>query len=102
VVKVYDLDRLSEMAAAGKLEASRTLQAGPGAHHLAFFETAAGRELMVVQNNLLDIPGINEGSLTVLDPETGEVIRTFDLVANHGIKAEAVESAYGHGADLHH
>lgn len=29
VVKVYDLERLPEMAAAGKLEATRTFQAGP-------------------------------------------------------------------------
>jgi hypothetical protein len=102
VVKVYDLARLPEMAAAGKLEATRTLQAGPGAHHMAFFETPSGRELMVVQNNLLDIPDINEGSLTIIDLADGATVATIDLAEEHGIKAESIESAHGHGADLHH
>ena len=35
---------------------------------MAFFETASGRELMVVQNNLLNVPGLNAGSLQV--PQT--------------------------------
>jgi hypothetical protein len=102
VVKVYDLERLPEMAAAGKLEATRTFETVPGAHHMAFFETPSGRELLVVQNNLLDIPGINAGSLTVIDLHDGKAVATLDLAAKFGIKAEAIESAYGHGADLHH
>jgi DNA-binding beta-propeller fold protein YncE len=102
VVKVYDLERLPAMVAQGKLEAKRTLEAGPGAHHMAFFETEAGRELLVVQNNLLDISGINAGSLTVIDLETGTTVTTLDLAAQYGVKAESIESAYGHGADLHH
>lgn len=57
---------------------------------------------MVVQNNLLDIPGINEGSLTMIDLEDGTTVATLDLAGQHGIKAEAIESAHGHGADLHH
>jgi DNA-binding beta-propeller fold protein YncE len=102
VVKVYDLEQLPEMAAQGKLEATRTFEAEPGAHHMAFFETAAGRELLVVQNNLLDIPGINAGSLTVIDLHDGATVATLDLATKYGIKAESVESALGHGADLHH
>ncbi len=102
VVRVYDLDQLPAMAAAGKLEETRELQTAPGAHHMAFFETEAGRELLVVQNNLLDIAGINAGSLTVIDLHDGSQVATIDLAAEHGIKAESIESALGHGADLHH
>ncbi len=69
---------------------------------MAFFETLAGRELVVVQNNLLNAPGLNDGTLHVLDTHTGEVVGTVDLVTEHGLMPESIESALGHGADLHH
>jgi len=96
VVKVYSLDRLPE------LPLKRTLPAGPGAHHMAFFETTSGREVMVIQNNLLNIPGLNGGTMQVIDTHTGEVIQTLDLAAQHSLMPEAIESAFGHGADVHH
>src|SRR3712207_6316535 len=56
VVNVYSLDALPA------LRLKRTLRTAPGAHHMAFFETASGRELLVVQNNLLNLDGLNAGS----------------------------------------
>ena len=96
VVNVYSLDSLPA------LPLLRTLPAGPGAHHMAFFETRSGRELVVVQNNLLNLPGLDAGTLTVLDIHTGEVLGVLDLAAKYGWMPESVEWAYGHGHDYHH
>lgn len=96
VVRVYSLDNLPA------LTLKRTLQAGPGAHHMAFFTTGSGRELMVVQNNLLNLDGLNGGTLSVIDPETGEQVATLDMAGDYGLMPESIESAGGHGADMHH
>jgi hypothetical protein len=96
VVHVYGLDDLPS------LTLRRILAAAPGAHHLAFFETSAGREVVVVQNNLLNLDGMNDGSLMVLDINSGEALATLDLARDHGLMPESVESLYGHGHDYHH
>lgn len=96
VVNVYSLDNLPE------LTLEQTLPAGPGAHHMAFFTTESGRELIVVQNNLLNLNGINSGTITLLDLHTGEVLETVDLPAEHNLLPESIESAFGHGHDYHH
>jgi DNA-binding beta-propeller fold protein YncE len=96
VVNVYGLDALPA------LPLKRTLRAAPGAHHMAFFTTESGRELVVVQNNLLNLAGLNDGSLTVLDPYTGQVLGTVAMATEHGLMPESIESAFGHGADIHH
>ncbi|MEX2535558.1 MAG: hypothetical protein WD273_08145 [Trueperaceae bacterium] len=96
VVHVYGLENLPE------LTLKRTLPAAAGAHHLVFFTTASGREVMVVQNNLLNLDEFNEGSLMVVDIHTGEVLATLHLPAEHGLMPESIESAYGHGHDYRH
>jgi hypothetical protein len=96
VVNVYSLDSLPD------LPLKRTITTGPGAHHMAFFETESGRELIVVQNNLINIDGLNDGTLMVLDSHTGELVRTLDMAEDYGLMPESIESAFGHGADLHH
>ncbi len=69
---------------------------------MAFFETESGRELIVVQNNLINIDGLNEGTLTVHDAHTGELVRSFNMRDEYNALPESIESAFGHGADLHH
>lgn len=96
VINVYSLDALPE------LPLKRTLPAGPGAHHMSFFETRSGREVVVVQNNLLNIEGINAGTLMVVDIYTGEVLETLDMKATYSLLPESIESAFGHGHHLHH
>jgi DNA-binding beta-propeller fold protein YncE len=96
VINVYSLDALPQ------LPLKRTLPAGPGAHHMTFFETESGRELVVVQNNLLNLEGINAGTLMVVDIHTGEVLKTLDMKATYGLLPESIEAAFGHGHDLHH
>lgn len=93
VVNVYALDALPE------LPLKRTIETGAGAHHLSFFESD-GRLLMVSQNNLLDIEGLNEGTLSVVDALTGESLGDIDL-SGEGILPESIESAYGRGYDQH-
>jgi hypothetical protein len=96
VINVYSLDSLPE------LQLKRTLPAGPGAHHMTFFETQSGRELVVVQNNLLNLDGLNAGTLMVVDIHSGEVLKTLDMKAAYGLMPESIEAAFGHGHDVHH
>lgn len=96
VINVYSLDALPE------LPLKRTLPAGPGAHHMSFFETKSGREVVAVQNNLLNLEGINAGTLMVVDIHSGEVLKTLDMRTDLGLLPESIEAAFGHGHDLHH
>jgi DNA-binding beta-propeller fold protein YncE len=95
-INVYSLDALPD------LPLKRTLTTGAGAHHMAFFKTKSGREVLVSQNNLINIEGLNDGTLMVVDIYTGEVLGTLDMVAEFGLMPESVEWAFGHGADTHH
>lgn len=96
VINVYSLDELPA------LPLKRTLPADAGAHHMSFFETESGREVVAVQNNLLAIDGLDAGTLMVVDIHTGEVLGTLDLAGEHGMLPESIESAHGHGHDYHH
>ncbi|NLX09198.1 MAG: hypothetical protein GXY36_06045 [Chloroflexi bacterium] len=96
VVNAYSLDNLPE------LELVKTYQAEPGAHHFGFFTTESGREAMVVQNNLLNADGINAGSLTIVDLQTGEQLGRVDLPTDLGIMPESIESAMGNAHFVHH
>jgi DNA-binding beta-propeller fold protein YncE len=96
LVNVYSLDNLPE------LELVRTLPASAGAHHMAFFRTESGREVMVSQNNLLNFPNLNAGTLTIADIHTGELLATLDLPTEYGWLPESIESAVGNAHFLHH
>lgn len=96
VIHVYGLDKLPQ------LPLKRTLPAAAGAHHMVFFDTPSGREVVVVQNNLLNLDGLNAGTLMVVDIHTGEVLKTLDLAGQYGLMPESIESAFGHGHDYHH
>lgn len=89
VVKVFSLDNLPELTEV------KTLQAEPGAHHMAFFRTESGREAMVVQNNLLNIEGINAGTLTVVDIHSGELLGKVDMPNDYGLMAESSNRQWG-------
>ena len=85
VVKQYRLDRLPALEPAGP-----DFHADPGAHHLVFFETKAGRALMASQNNLLDLRDtlgmqLSAHTLTVHDLETGERVATVDFRETYGL-----------------
>jgi DNA-binding beta-propeller fold protein YncE len=65
----------------------KTLEVGGGAHHVAF--SPDGR-LAFVQNNFLGLPGMDDGSVTVLDLIKEKVIRSMDTLKNQGFNPNSI------------
>lgn len=65
----------------------KTLAAGEGAHHVAITkdETYA-----FVQNSLLNLPGMSEGTITVIDLEQEEPIATIDTLSSLGYNPNSI------------
>ena len=59
----------------------KTLPAAEGAHHVAF--TSDGR-YGFVQNSLLNLPGMSDGSVTVIDLQAQKVVRSMDTLKENG------------------
>jgi hypothetical protein len=59
----------------------KSLAAAEGAHHVAF--TKDGRYAFV-QNALLNLPGMSDGSITVIDLKAEKTIGTIDTLKNAG------------------
>lgn len=59
----------------------KTLPAAEGAHHVAF--TNDGR-YGFVQNSLLNLPGMSDGSVTVVDLQAQKVVRSMDTLKEKG------------------
>ena len=72
-------------------ELLRTLPAMPGAHHTLF--SFDGR-FMFVQNNLLNLDGINSGTISVVDMTTGNLIATIDDPLKQGMLIESIDWIY--------
>lgn len=100
IVNVYSLDHLPE------LPLVKSFPAEAGAHHLGFFKTEAGREAMLIQNNLLNLndplPPLNAGSLMIVDIHSGELLGRIDLPSEYGLLPESIESAEGNAHFYHH
>ena len=60
----------------------KSIATAGGAHHVAF--TKDGRYAFV-QNNFLGLPGMNDGSITVIDMKTEEVINSVDTFKDQGL-----------------
>jgi DNA-binding beta-propeller fold protein YncE len=65
----------------------KAIPAGPGAHHLAF---SADERYLFVQNSLLNLPGISDGSVTVIDVAKGEPIASMDTLKNQGLNPNCI------------
>jgi len=72
-------------------ELLRTLPAMPGAHHALFSED--GR-YMFVQNNLLNLDGLNSGTISVVDLSSGNLIATIDDTLKLGMMIESMDLIY--------
>ncbi len=70
-----------------KLKLLHQVAAAGGAHHVAF---TPDEKVAYVQNALLNIPGINDGSITVIDLEEGKVIDTLDVFKSQGLTANSI------------
>ena len=69
-------------------ELLRTLPAQKGAHHVLF---SPDNQYMFVQNNLLNIEGINAGTISVVDFETGNLLTTLDKFTEQGMMIESLD-----------
>ena len=65
----------------------KTLPAGEGAHHVAI--TKDGK-LAFVQNALLNLPGMSEGTITVIDLEKQEVVANVETLKNLGLNPNSI------------
>ena len=66
---------------AGEPKLVKTLEAGEGAHHVAY--TKDGR-YAYVQNSFINLPGMSEGSITVVDLKSKTVIDTIGTFIDNG------------------
>ncbi|MCT2406628.1 hypothetical protein NZD88_03540 [Chryseobacterium antibioticum] len=95
-VLVFDISNLPQ------LKLLKTLTADKGAHHMVFFKTKKGKEVVAVQNNLLDIPNLNSGTISVIEIQTGKTLGTVDLRTKYGILPESIEGTNGPSNYMHH
>ena len=65
----------------------KSLPAGEGAHHVAF--TKDGKYAFV-QNSLLNLPGMADGSITVIDLVKGEVVASMDTLKDAGFNPNVI------------
>jgi DNA-binding beta-propeller fold protein YncE len=65
----------------------KTLPTADGAHHVAF--TRDGR-YGFVQNSLLNLPGMSDGSVTVVDLQGLKVVRSMDTLKNMGLNPNLI------------
>lgn len=66
----------------------RTLPAQHGAHHILF---SPDNQYMFVQNNLLNLEGINAGTISVVDFKTGKLVTTLDKFTEQGMMIESLD-----------
>ena len=59
----------------------KAIPAAEGAHHVAFTKDW---KYAFVQNALLNLPGMSDGSITVIDLEKGDVVATVESLKNEG------------------
>jgi hypothetical protein len=111
VVKRYALDSLPDLVPAGP-----DIHTELGAHHMVFFSTGSGREVIAVQNNLLNlgnaadedptdidfIAKVNDHSITVHDLESGERLASVNFKNRYSKGVENVEALFGSGFVHHH
>jgi len=65
----------------------KTLPTAEGAHHVAF--TKDGRYAFV-QNSFINLPGMRDGSVTVIDMRSKAVVRSMDTLKNNGLNPNSI------------
>ena len=111
VVKRYRLSGLPELVSSGA-----DIKAEAGAHHMIFFRAASGREVIAIQNNLLNLgqvkdedptdvdfmAKVNDHSITVHDLQSGERLARLGFKERYNKGVENVEALFGSGFVHHH
>ena len=65
----------------------KAIPAAPGAHHLVL---SPDEQYLFVQNSLLNLPGMSDGSITVIDVTQGEAIASVDTLKNQGFNPNSI------------
>jgi len=65
----------------------KSIPAAEGAHHVAITK---GEKFAFVQNSLLNLPGMSDGSITVVDLVKGEVIGSIDTLKEQGFNPNSI------------
>jgi len=81
-VHVFDI---AEDPARPKLVAS--IPAAEGAHHVAFNKDMS---MAWVQNSLLNLPGMSDGAITVIDLERHEQVASIDTLKDEGLNPNSI------------
>jgi hypothetical protein len=111
VVKRYELASLPELVQSGP-----DIQTNAGAHHMIFFTSRSGRNMVAVQNNLLNlglaadndptdidfIAKVNDHSITVHDLETSQQLAAVNFKDKYNKGIDNVEGVFGSGFVHHH
>ena len=76
----------------------KSIQTAEGAHHVAF---SPDKRYAFVQNNLLSLPGLSDGSISVVDLEKGETVASINTLKDQGLNPNCIillpEWSSGHG-----
>ena len=72
---------------AGKPELIKSIAAAEGAHHVAITKD---EKLGFVQNSLLNLPGMSDGSITIIDLVKGEAIGSIDSLKDQGFNPNSI------------
>jgi hypothetical protein len=65
----------------------KSIPAAAGAHHLVLSQD---EHYLFVQNSLLNLPGLSDGSITVIDLVKGEPIASVDTLKNQGLNPNCI------------
>jgi DNA-binding beta-propeller fold protein YncE len=65
----------------------KAIPAAAGAHHLVL---SPDERYLFVQNSLLNLPGMSDGSITVIDVAKGEQIASVDTLKNQGFNPNCI------------
>lgn len=71
----------------GKPELLKSIPAAGGAHHVAFTKDW---KYAFVQNALLNLPDMDDGSITVIDLEKQEAVASMDTLKNAGLNPNSI------------
>jgi hypothetical protein len=72
---------------AGKPELVKSIATAEGAHHVAITKD---EKLGFVQNSLLNLPGMSDGSITIVDLVKGEAIGSIDTLKDQGFNPNSI------------
>jgi DNA-binding beta-propeller fold protein YncE len=81
VVNVYDV------ADPARPRFLQTIPAAPGAHHLVF---SPDEKYLFVQNSLLNLPEMDDGSITVIDVAQGKKIHSINTLKDAGYNPNCI------------